>query len=134
VADGHAALSDGELRLERHELLVRAGLTDSALRDLEDNGLVTARNPGWYDADALIIATVAASLAEYGLAPRHLRAYRATADREVGMFAQLIAPVARASTPAARARAAEAVRELTALSAQLHAALVRTGLRGTLGH
>src|SRR5690242_14803354 len=38
-ADGHAALSDGELRLERHELIERAGLTDAALRDLEDNGL-----------------------------------------------------------------------------------------------
>jgi hypothetical protein len=79
------------------------------------------------------VAEVAAQLAEYGLQARHLRGYRAAADREVGLFAQLVAPLARQSTPAARARAAETVKELAALSQQLHAALVRAGLRDTLG-
>jgi hypothetical protein len=35
--------------------------------------------------------------------------------------------------PAARARAGETARELQALSQRLHAALVRAGLRATLG-
>jgi DNA-binding transcriptional MerR regulator len=126
-------LPPGDVRLRRAELLAKAGLTDKALTELEDNLLVTARGADSYDGDALAIATVAASLARYGLGARHLRAYRAAADREVGTFAALVAPLARASTPAARARAAEAVRELTSLSAQLHAALVRIGLRETLG-
>jgi hypothetical protein len=39
----------------------------------------------------------------------------------------------RQHDPAARARAAETARELQALSQRLHAALVRTGLRGELG-
>ncbi|HEY0699483.1 MAG TPA: MerR family transcriptional regulator, partial [Micromonospora sp.] len=69
----------------------------------------------------------------YGLEPRHLRAFRTAADREVGLFAQLVAPLARQSDPAARARAAEVARELVGLSQQLHAALVRVGLRETLG-
>jgi hypothetical protein len=51
----------------------------------------------------------------------------------VGVFAQLVAPLARQTTPAARSRAAETVRELAALSQQLQAALVRIGLRETLG-
>jgi DNA-binding transcriptional MerR regulator len=121
-----------ELRLSRDDLLDRSGLAEPLLAELEEHGLVRARH-GWYDADALAIARTAAQLAGYGLEPRHLRAYRAAADREVGLFAQLVAPVARQNTPAARTRAAETVRELAALSQQLHAALVRTGLRDTLG-
>jgi hypothetical protein len=46
----------------------------------------------------------------------------------------MLAPLVRQNDPAARARAAETARELTALSQRLHAALVRTGLRETLGN
>lgn len=123
----------GDVRLSRAQLLRRSGLADDALQALEDTGLLSCRSPGWYDGDALAIARVAAQLAEYGLGPRHLRAFRAAADREVGLFNQLVAPMARSSTPAGRARAADALRDLTALSQQLHAALVRVGLRETLG-
>jgi DNA-binding transcriptional MerR regulator len=119
-------------RLDRAELLAHSGLTEPVLAQLEQHGLIRDR-AGRYDADALAVARVAAQLAQYGLEPRHLRGYRTAADREVGLFAQLVAPVARQNTPAARDRAAETVRELTALSQQLHAALVRIGLRETLG-
>jgi DNA-binding transcriptional MerR regulator len=121
-----------EVRLSRVELLDRSGLTEPVLAELEQHGLVRCSGAR-YDADALAVARVAAHLAEYGLEPRHLRAYRTAADREVGLFTQLVAPLARQSTPAARARAAETVRELAALSQLLHAALVRMGLRETLG-
>ena len=122
-----------EVRLGRAELISRSGVDESTLAELERLGVLVADPPGWYDADALIIARAVAGLAAYGLEPRHLRAYRTAADREVGLFAQLVAPLARQSDPAARARAAETARELVALSQQLHAALVRVGLRSTLG-
>jgi DNA-binding transcriptional MerR regulator len=121
-----------EVRLTRAALMERSGLSDSVLTELEQLGLVRLSGLH-YDSDALVVARVVAQLSEYGLEPRHLRGYRASADREVGLFTQLVAPVARGSTPAARTRAAEVVRELTALSEQLHAALVRIGLRETLG-
>ncbi|MEO3929476.1 MerR family transcriptional regulator [Micromonosporaceae bacterium B7E4] len=122
-----------ETRLDRTELLSRSGLGEALLAELERMGLVVSQPPGWYDADALVIAQAVAGLAAYGLEPRHLRGYRTAADREVGLFAQLVAPLARQNDPAARARAAEAARELVGLSQRLHAALVRVGLRGTLG-
>ncbi|MEV1144663.1 MerR family transcriptional regulator [Micromonospora sp. NPDC049799] len=122
-----------EVRLGRADLVARSGLDSSTLGELERLGVVVSDPPGWYDADALIIARAVAGLAAYGLEPRHLRGYRSAADREVGLFAQLVAPLARQSDPAARARAAETARELVALSQQLHAALVRVGLRSTLG-
>ncbi|MFC7546675.1 MerR family transcriptional regulator [Plantactinospora sp. GCM10030261] len=127
------ALDGAEVRLDRTDLLTRSGLDAATFTELERLGIVVSTPPGWYDSDALIIARAVAGLAEYGLEPRHLRAYRTSADREVGLFAQLVAPLARQSDPAARARAAETARELGALSQQLHAALVRVGLRTALG-
>jgi DNA-binding transcriptional MerR regulator len=119
--------------LTRAELLTRADLPDTTLRELELHGLIRASNGDRYDADALEVATAAARLAEYGIQPRHLRAYRAAADREIGLFSQLVGPMARRPGPAARARAAETVRELAGLTERIHAALVREGLRETLG-
>jgi DNA-binding transcriptional MerR regulator len=120
-------------RLDRAELLERTGISEETLAALESAGLISARSAGWYDNDAVAVAEVAVAFAAYGLEPRHLRAYRAAADREVGMIAAIIAPLAHGSTPASRVRAKEAILELTALSERLHAALVRVGLRETLG-
>jgi len=128
-----APAPDRETRLSRAELAQRSGLSDEQVADLEQHGLMAARSGGWYDADALTVAVVAAEFARYGLGARHLRAYRAAADREVGLFSQLVAPLLRASETGGRERAAETVRELAGLSQRLHAALVRTGLRETLG-
>ncbi|MFC4110038.1 MerR family transcriptional regulator [Micromonospora zhanjiangensis] len=124
---------EAETRLSRADLVGRSGIDEATLAELERLGIVVSSPPGWYDADALAIAQAVAGLARYGLEPRHLRGYRTAADREVGLFAQLIAPLARQNDPAARARAAETARELVALSQQLHAALVRVGLRDVLG-
>jgi DNA-binding transcriptional MerR regulator len=123
----------GQRRLSRAELLDRAGIPDATLAALEQHGLIRARPGGRYDADALVIAEVAAELGRFGLEPRHLRGSRTAADREVGLYAQLVTPLARQADPSARARAAEAVRELVTLSQRLHGALIRAGLRETLG-
>ncbi|GAA2608818.1 MerR family transcriptional regulator [Dactylosporangium fulvum] len=120
-----------EVRLTRDELLERSGLDDVLLKSLEEHGLIRTRNG--YDADALEVATAAARLAEFGVEPRHLRAYRAAADREIGLFSQLVTPLTRQSGPAGRARAADTVHELAALTQRVHAALVRAGLREILG-
>ncbi|MBL6276224.1 MerR family transcriptional regulator [Micromonospora fiedleri] len=128
-----AGPESAQVRLGRSELVSRSGIDESTLGELERLGLVVSDPPGWYDGDALIIAKAVAGLSAYGFQPRHLRGYRTAADREVGLFAQLVAPLVRQSDPAARARAAETARELVGLSQQLHAALVRVGLRSTLG-
>jgi DNA-binding transcriptional MerR regulator len=129
-----------EVRLSRRELLEAAALEERLLDQLEQFGLVTPL-PGaahhdrsyadgpYYDADALVIARTIADMARFGIEPRHLRGFRAAADREVGLIEQVITPLLRQRNPEARGRAAEVVRELAALSVRLHAALVRTGLR-----
>ncbi len=92
-------------RLGRAELIARTGIDESTLAELERLGVLGSGASGWYDGDAVIIARAVAGLATYGLEPRHLRGFRSAADREVGLFAQLVAPLARQKDPAARARA-----------------------------
>ncbi len=133
VAVGTQQANPADSRIPKADLLERTGVDEAILADLEQIGLVVARPPGWYDADQVIIVEAVVGLTRYGLEVRHLRAFRNAADREVGLFTQLLAPLARQHDPAARARAAETARDLQALSQRLHAALVRSGLRGELG-
>jgi DNA-binding transcriptional MerR regulator len=121
------------MRLSREELLNAAGLRVEQLREAEQFGLITARPGGHYDDDALAVGKIVADLANFGLEGRHLRAFRTAAEREVGLFSQIVGPVSRHKTSTARARAEETVRELAALSVRLHAALVQIGLREIAG-
>ena len=122
-----------DTRVSRADLVERTGIAEQMLTELEQLGLVVSRPPGWYDGDAVVIVEAVVGLVRHGLELRHLRSFRTGADREVGLFAQLLTPLMRQHDPAARARAAETARELQALSQRLHAALVRAGLRDTLG-
>ena len=122
-----------ELRLSRDELVDAARIEAAQLDRLEQFGLVAPRPGGFYDGDALVIAKTVAEMSRFGLEPRHLRAFRAAADREVGLVEQVVAPLVRQRNPEARGRAEEVARELAALSVKLHATLVRSGLRPQLG-
>lgn len=127
VGDG-SAVSD-QKRLSRDELLERVGISSAALSELESYGVLRPGPAGFYAPETVDLARTAATLTAFGLEPRHLRALRAAADREVGLLAQLVAPVRRKHDPDARARADEMVRELAGLSVRLHDLLVQTGLR-----
>jgi DNA-binding transcriptional MerR regulator len=120
----------GEVRLSRKELIKIAEIGEELLDQLEQFGLVRSRpGTGHFDSDALVIAQTAAELAEFGFEPRHLRAFKTSADREVGLVEQVVAPLQRGRDAAAAARAEEAVGEIAALSVRLHATLVKAGLR-----
>ncbi|MEV7429393.1 MULTISPECIES: MerR family transcriptional regulator [unclassified Nocardioides] len=118
------------MRLSRRELVKVAEISEDLLDQLEQYGLISAKpGTGHYDTDALVIAQTARELADFGFEPRHLRAYKTAADREVGMVEQVVAPHKRGRDAAAQARAEEAVSEIAALSVRLHATLVKAGLR-----
>lgn len=117
------------IRLSRKELVKISGVDEDLLTKLEEFGLVTPQPTGHYDTDALVIAEAARELASFGFEPRHLRAFKTAADREVGLVEQVVAPVRKGRDSAASARAEETVSEIAALSVRLHATLVKAGLR-----
>ena len=122
--------SSSDVRISRRELVKTAEITEETLDALENFGLVRPRaGSKHYDADALVIAKVAGELAAYGIEPRHLRAFKTAADREVGLMEQVISPIRRSREGGAEGRAAQTIDEMAVLSVRLHAALVKAGLR-----
>ena len=119
-----------EARLSRRELLAEARITEELLAQLEQYGLIRRRGRGGhYDSTAVEIARVVGELAAYGVEPRHLRAFKSAADREVGLVEQIVSPLHRQRDPGASARAEDTEQRLAALSVRLHTMLVRSGLR-----
>jgi DNA-binding transcriptional MerR regulator len=112
------------LRLTRAELLEASGLSELALAELERNQIVqTRRGSKHYGRDALTLAIAARRLGEYGIDGRHLRAFKISADREIGLVEQAIAPHVR------RAGGNKDVSgEVTQLVISFHAALLRTAM------
>jgi DNA-binding transcriptional MerR regulator len=112
------------LRLSRAELLEASGLTEATLSELERNQIVLPRRgTSSYGRDALTLAVAARRLGEYGLDGRHLRAFKMSADREVGLVEQAIAPHVRRAGGKRDVSA-----EVTQLVISFHAALVRTAM------
>jgi DNA-binding transcriptional MerR regulator len=109
-----------------------AGLAADQLADCVQFGLLATDAEGNHPAADLPVARAAAGLARHGIEPRHLRVYRTGVEREAGLVEQLVSPVLRARSEEARTRATEKLRELAALSAQLHTALLETRLRELL--
>jgi DNA-binding transcriptional MerR regulator len=112
------------VRLTRQELLDASGLTEAALGELERTQILhTRRGTAHYGRDALTLAIAARRLAEYGIDGRHLRAFKLSADREVGLVEQAIAPYVRRS-----GSNRDVPGDVTQLVISFHAALVRTAM------
>ncbi len=121
---GDVDAAPGPVAMTRSELLAAAGADEELLAELEDYGLV--RRARQYGVPELSITRAAAALRQYGIQPRHLRAVKAAAEREVSLVEQVVAPLARqraSREPALRTGAAVA-----SLIAGLHATLVESGL------
>ncbi|MGQ4719102.1 transcriptional regulator FtsR [Streptomyces anulatus] len=119
-------------RIGRSELLAAAEVDEDRLAEWESYGLIVPAAEGGYDAEMVTVAKLVADLGRFGLEPRHLRAMRASADREAGLVEQLVAPLRRHRNPQTRAHAEATANELAELSVRLHAALVQSALRSRL--
>ena len=120
----------------RKELATAAGLSATQLEELEQYGLVApAAGSGdrvIFSEEALVVARLAAEFAGHGIGPRHLRMFRSFAEREAGLYDQVIAPRLRRKNPEARARAREDLVDLARLGRSLRAALLRESAAGLL--
>ncbi|MEU0690420.1 transcriptional regulator FtsR [Streptomyces uncialis] len=115
-------------RVGRDELLAAAGVGETELAEWESYGLVAPLPDGGYDAEAVTVATLVLELGRFGIEPRHLRAMKASADRDAGLVDQVVAPLRRHRNPQTRVHAQARTRELAELTVRLHSALVQTAL------
>jgi DNA-binding transcriptional MerR regulator len=126
------ATSPVPVRLSREDLRERSGVGEDLLAALRKAGIITTGPGGFFDEHSVVIAQCAAALAEYGVEPRHLRAFRSAADRQSDLIAQIAGPVGKAGTTGARDRADELAREVAALAISLHTSLIKSAVRNVL--
>jgi DNA-binding transcriptional MerR regulator len=100
-----AALGEREEGLDLEALRARAGIAPERARELEEFGLLEPRVEGGqriYSETDADVAAACETLSRYGIAPRHLRAFRTAADRETGLLEALVAPALRSRNPERR--------------------------------
>ena len=122
--DGDEAGAPPPVAMTRSELLEATGADEEILAELEDYGLV--RRARMYGMEAISVVRAAVAVREYGIEPRHLRAVKAAADREVSLVEQVVAPLARQR--GSREPALRAARDVAGHIARLHSTLVEDGL------
>ena len=132
AAPDAAAVAPSHIRLSREDLLERSGVDDELLTALLKAGVITTGPGGFFDEHAIVILQCARALSEYGVEPRHLRAFRSAADRQSDLIAQIAGPVVKAGKTGARDRADDLAREVAALAITLHTSLVKSAVRDVL--
>ncbi len=132
AAAGVSAVAPTQVRLSREDLLARSGIDDETLGALVRNGIITAGPAGFFDEHSVVIAQCARALGDYGVEPRHLRAFRSAAGRQSDLIAQIAGPVGKAGKAGARDRADDLAREVAALAITLHTSLIKSAVRDVL--
>ncbi len=118
------------------ELAVAAGVEAALVDELVEYGLIAGREVAGvrvYDEDALLVARVAGAFARFGIEPRHLKSLRHAAEREAGLYAQVVTPLLRQRNPQSHERAVNELHEMCELGASLGAHFVRLELRQLTG-
>lgn len=114
--------------IPRDQLLQQFEIDAAFLKELESAGLLSGHEVGdttFFDASSIAIAKSASRFQELGIDVRHLRAWKASADREVSLFEQRILPYLRQRNPAAREEALQMLAEFMDLGGELRTALIQ---------
>jgi DNA-binding transcriptional MerR regulator len=132
AASDFKAASPTPVRLSREDVLERSGVDDNLLTALLRAGVITTGPGGFFDEHAVVILQCARALADYGVEPRHLRAFRSAADRQSDLIAQIAGPLVKGGRAGARDRADDLAREVAALAITLHTSLLKSAVRDVL--
>lgn len=110
------------------ELAGYANTTPEQIRELIDFGLLEDGSGVKYTDYDVLIARVSAELTKHGIQPRHLRAFKSVADREISLVEIAVAPLASRRDAASQAQAQERADKIRKLCLQLHATLVESAM------
>jgi DNA-binding transcriptional MerR regulator len=120
------SMLSGERRYTREELLRESGATAMLLGDAISSSLILPADV--FGEDALSVLRALVELQRSGIEPRHLRGFRAAAERELGLIESALIPVARRKDASSRAKAAELAREIAGQLEVVRGSLIRSAL------
>ncbi len=126
--EGEPATPVSATRRTPSEVAQDAGVDRAQVDELIAAGLLRPGEDGRVDPSAHEVVVLAGVLQGHGVDARHLRAFRAAAERQADLVDQIVAPRRAQSDPSARNRAAALAAELGEVCGQLHAALVRSAV------
>ncbi|QNO36521.1 MerR family transcriptional regulator [Protaetiibacter sp. SSC-01] len=115
-----------ERRLSREELIREAGANAMLLQDAISASLIVPAEH--YSEDALAVLKALVELQRSGIEPRHLRGFRAAAERELGLIESALIPIARRKDASSRAKAQELAREIAGQLEVVRSSLIRSAL------
>ncbi len=115
-----------ERKLSREELIREAGANSMLLGDAITASLIVPAD--LFGEDSLAVLKSLVELQRSGIEPRHLRGFRASAERELGLIENALMPVARRKDASSRARAAEMAREIAGQLEIVRSSLIRSAL------
>jgi DNA-binding transcriptional MerR regulator len=122
-------------RYELSELTEYTGVDERLVRELEEYRVIKAETRDgkrYYDDLDREIVRAVGELTHYGVAPRNLRVFRTSADREAALLEQMLAPALRSRNRERRGEAIEALESLAAVVSHLKHLLLVRDLRGLL--
>lgn len=125
-ASAAPSMLSGERRYTRDELIREAGANAMLLGDAISASLIVPADLFGDDSVAVLKSLV--ELQRSGIEPRHLRGFRAAAERELGLIESALMPVARRKDATSRARAAEMAREIAGQLEIVRSSLIRSAL------
>lgn len=125
VAQAPSMLSS-ERRFTRDELVKEAGGNTMLLGDAISASLIVAADV--FGEDSLSVLRSLVELQRSGIEPRHLRGFRAAAERELGLIENALMPIARRKDASSRAKAAEMAREIAGQLEIVRSSLIRSAL------
>jgi DNA-binding transcriptional MerR regulator len=118
------------------EIVEETGTDARLVRELEEHGLVRGNGRGGersYDTIERDIVRAVVELTRYGVAPRNLRVFRTSAEREASLLEQLLGPPLRSRNRERRREAIETLESLAALVSHLQNLLLVRDLRRLAG-
>ncbi len=121
-----ASILSNQRRLQRDELIREAGATPQLLNDAISSSLIISAE--LYGEDVLMVLRSLVELQRSGIEPRHLRGFRAAAERELGLIESALIPVARRKDSTSRAKANELAREIAGQLEIVRSSLIRSAL------
>ncbi|CAN5806848.1 MerR family transcriptional regulator [soil metagenome] len=128
---------EGGLSLSLNDFVNATGMKEEEVKELEDYGLIRS-NPlpsggSYFDEDDLLVAKIAKEFAKFGIHARHLRMYKNFAEKEAGLFEQVVIPLSRAGGES-RKGVSQSLNDLAKLSRKLKQVMLKSRLKDYLSN